>query len=453
MSRVLPAALANRANSDLPGIPGDFGLPWLGYTLNYLRDPLVAMRERYERYGPVSWYGAFGITMVNLLGPQASGIALANRDKAFVNGLGWEVFIGPFFERGLMLLDGAEHHSHRRIMQQAFTNERLAGYAEALQPAIEAGIANWRPRAGFPIYPSVKKLTLDLATSIFMGGAAGTEPTRMARINRAFIDCVQAGTAYVRFPMPGGRWRRGLRGRAVLEEFLREYLPIRRAGNGEDLFSALCQIESEDGERLGDDDIVNQMIFLLMAAHDTSTITVSTMMCQLGQHPQWQQRCRAESLALGTSRPSHAQLAELTSLDLVMKECLRLVAPVPTMARKTVKDTEVLGYALPAGTMVALSPHFTHHMAEYWPNPETFDPGRFSAQRQEDKVHRYAWEPFGGGVHKCLGMYFSAVEIKSVLHQLLLRYDWSVDPDYRTPLDYTSLPYPKDGQPIDLRAR
>ena len=103
--------------------------------------------------------------------------------------------------------------------------------------------------------------------------------------------------------------------------------------------------------------------------------------------------------------------------------------------------------------MVALSPHFTHHMAEYWPNPETFDPGRFSAARHEDKVHRYAWEPFGGGVHKCLGMYFSAVEIKSVLHQLLLRYDWSVDPDHRTPLDYKSLPYPKDGQPVDLQAR
>uniref|UniRef100_UPI0009DB184D cytochrome P450 n=1 Tax=Rhodococcus sp. R1101 TaxID=1170698 RepID=UPI0009DB184D len=94
-----------------------------------------------------------------------------------------------------------------------------------------------------------------------------------------------------------------------------------------------------------------------------------------------------------------------------------------------------------------------HHMAEYWPEPERFDPERFADHRREDKVHRYAWEPFGGGVHKCLGMHFAGAEVTAIVHQLLLRFEWYVDPGYVAPLDFTSLPFPSDGQPVDLRLR
>ena len=289
----------------------------------------------------------------------------------------------------------------------------------------------------------------DLAVEVFMGGAPGASQERIDLINKSFIDCVQAATALVRYPVPGGRWHRGIVGRRRLEEFLREYLPARRAGDGEDIFSVLCRVEV-GGERFSDDDVINHMFFLLMAAHDTSTITLSTMMQYLGQHPEWQERCREESLALGTDSLEYGQLKQLASLDLVMKESLRLVSPVPAIVRKTVKDTEVLGHFIPADTMVAISPSFTHHMEEYWPNPEAFDPGRFSAERKEDKVHRMAWEPFGGGVHKCIGLHFAGAEIKIVLHHLLRNFEWHVDPEYQAPIDLKVLPFPKDGQPVRL---
>jgi cytochrome P450 len=134
-----------------------------------------------------------------------------------------------------------------------------------------------------------------------------------------------------------------------------------------------------------------------------------------------------------------------------MKECLRLLPPVPVLARQTVKETEVLGRRIPAGRLTAVMVHLQHHLPELWPDPEVFDPERFAADRREDKVHRHAWEPFGGGVHKCLGMYFAGIEVKLILLNLLRRFSWSVDPAYRPPLDYASLPYPKDGQPVDLR--
>jgi len=435
----------------LKPIIGNFGPPVIGYGLQYMRDPLTLWRGRYRRFGPVSWGGAFGMRAVTLLGPDACGTVLANRDKAFVNGPAWSKFIGPFFDRGLMLLDGEEHLAHRRILQEAFTHERLARYIDALHPAVTTRLDAWTPTPDFRVYPATKALTLDLATSIFMGGTETTDATRMAQVNAAFIACVQAATSFVRLPVPGGRWRRGLRGRALLENFLRAYLSARRDGTGDDLFSVLCHLKAADGSRFTDADVVNHMIFLLMAAHDTSTITITTALGYLGQQPEWRERCRAESHGLGTATPSLSQLDELRSLDLVIKESQRLVTPVPSLARYAIADTEVLGHHVPAGTRLSVTPHFTHHMPQVWPDPERFDPGRFAADRREDKVHRYAWEPFGGGVHKCLGMYFSQAEVKVVLHHLLLRFDWEVDPDYRAPLDFTSLPYPSDGLPINLR--
>jgi cytochrome P450 len=425
------------------------GLPWIGGTFAYLRDPLQMMREHYDDFGPVSEMDFVGRRWTVLLGPDACGEALRNADKAFANAPGWGALVGPFFDRGLMLLDFEEHHRHRRLLQEAFTRDRLTGYAAALGPAVAARIDRWQPRPGFAAYPALKALTLDLATEVFMGGADLASPDELDRVNRAFVDCVQAATAWVRLPLPGTRWGRGMRGRRLLEEFLERHLPQKRRTGGEDLFSVLCHL-SADGDELSDADVVNHMIFLLMAAHDTSTITVSTMLQRLGQHPEWQARLREEAAGL-PAHPTLEQLEGLTSFDLVMKECLRLLPPVPVLARMTVQETEVLGHRIPADRLTAVMIHLQHHLPELWPAPERFDPERFAEHRREDKVHRHAWEPFGGGVHKCLGMYFAAIEVKLIVVNLLRRFDWSVDPAYRADLDYTSLPLPRDGQPIDLR--
>ena len=450
MSKLLAAP---PADSNLDAVSGDGGLPLVGHTLEYIRDPLALFRSRWDKYGDVSWLTMAGQRWITVLGPDACQQVLQNKDKAFVNSDGWSLLIGPFFHGGLMLLDSDEHMRHRRIMQQAFTRGRLEKSVESLNPVVSSGLDEWAGKDGFTVYPALKSLTLDVATSIFMGGTEGSDDDEIALVNASFVACVQAATSIVRYRLPGTRWKRGLDGRKVLDEFFRRYLPARRATETDDLFSVLCHIESDTGQRFTDDEVVDHMIFLLMAAHDTSTITLSTMMQYLGQHPLWQDKCRAESVALGTEAPTLAQLDDLESIDLVMKECLRLVSPTPVVARRAVKDTEVQGKFVPAGTYASVAPHFTHHMSQYWPDPERFDPERFSSERHEDKVHRYAWEPFGGGVHKCIGMFFAGAEIKTIMHHLLLRFDWSVDPDYVAPLNFTSLPFPEDGQPVNLRLR
>jgi cytochrome P450 len=325
----------------------------------------------------------------------------------------------------------------------------LAGYLGPINETLAGGIAGWRTGT-MRFYPAVKQLTLDVATRTFMADEIGAGSRR---VNRAFSDTVRAATALVRIPVPGNRWRRGLTGRRSLENYLRPRIAQHRGGDGTDLFSALCHARSDEGEAFSDTDVVNHMIFLLMAAHDTSTTTLTTMAYYLARHPEWQERCRDESLQVGTGPIGYADLNRLVSLDLVMKESMRLVTPVPGVVRRANRETELLGYRIPEGAFLAIHLWGLHHMVDLWPDPERFDPERFAEHRREDKVHRHAYLPFGNGVHKCIGMYFGGMEVKAAMHLLLQRYRLSVDPRYEMPIDWVSLPRPKDGLPLQLHRR
>src|SRR5882762_3243344 len=432
--------------SGLVAVPGDAGLPVVGHTFEMLRSGPDYMMQRYREYGPVSWAHSLGTTIVAAVGPDATQAVLANKDKAFSQ-TGWEYFIGPFFRRGLMLLDFAEHHQHRRIMQEAFTRDRLAGYLASMDALIADRVTHWAP-GPLRFYDVMRRLSLDVATVVFM---ARDDATDSRRLTGAFNDMVHAGTAVLRFPVPGLRWSAGLRGRRLMEAYFRSTMPAKRASDGADLFAALCHAETDDGRRFDDDDVVNHMIFLMMAAHDTSTTTTCAMAYYLAAYPEWQERARAQSDALGDGPVDLDAIGTLTTLDLVMNESLRLVAPVPQVVRRTVRDTELLGHHVPAGTITAVSPWLNHYLPEYWTNPERFDPERFADGRREDKSHRYAFLPFGGGAHKCIGMHFGGLEVKTVLHRLLRRYRFEVAPSYRVHWDTTALPFPSDGLPITLR--
>lgn len=436
--------------SGLEPVMGDAGPPIVGHSISAFADLLASARRQYERYGPVSWTSVVGTKGVVVIGPDGIGEVLTNHDRAFANQPGWEYFIGPFFRRGVMLMDFDEHRHHRRIMQQAFRRERLVKYLESMNPAIERGLARWEPGDAFPLYTRAKRLTLDIATEVFMGGELGPEADRL---NRAFVDTVVGGQAIVRADVPWGKWRRGLESRRWLEAYFRAQLPAKRAGEGEDLFSVLCHAESEDGHRFTDEDVVNHMIFVLMAAHDTSTITLAMMGYFLGRFPQWQDRLRAESLALGRPEIGYDDLEALPSFDLVMKETLRMFAPVGMLARQAIRDTQIQGRFVPAGTKIMLDVYPTQRMQPWWRDPDVFDPERFAEGRREDLSHKYAWMPFGGNVHKCIGMHFGGMEVKAILHQLLLRHEWTVPAGYAPPITYGTGPYPADGLPVALRRR
>ncbi|NNH70681.1 cytochrome P450 [Nocardia uniformis] len=433
--------------SGLKPVMGDYGPPWVGYLLSSLTDPIGFSHKRLQRYGPLHWAGGFGRPMVAIGNPEALEEVLLDRKKVFSAQRGWEFVIGPFFRGGLLLRDFDDHLYHRRILQQVFTRPRLDGYLELTSPLLASGIAGWRPGREFRLYDAVKELLLHQATVVFAGAELGPES---ARLSRAFEDSVHGGTAIVRASIPGGVWRKGLRGRRVLEEYFGRELPRRRAGDGTDLFSVLARVATLPEHKLTDDDVVAHMIFTMMAAHDTSAISISMLAYELARHPDWQERLRAESQALGKADIDYGDLARLPSLDLAFKEALRMYAPVAQQARETIADTEIMGHFVPKGTLVMTGPYAMMRQAEQWHDPDAFDPSRFDADHREDAAHRFAWAPFGGGAHKCIGLYFGGMTVKAVLHRMLLHYRWSVPEDYRVPLVSGTGPLPADGLPIRL---
>jgi cytochrome P450 len=447
---VSPEPLADPPpGSGLEPVMGERGLPLLGKTLEILREGQAHTVEYYQKYGGVFWNSAFGTKIVWVIAPDPVQQVLTNKNKVYSQS-GWEYFLGHFFTRGLMLLDGQEHLLHRRIMQEAFTRSRLAAYLSQINGIIDETIPAWPVDEPMLMFPAVKSLSLDIATRVFMG----SEPSPEAdRLTQAFVDTVRAGTGFVRAGRPGlpNRWSKGLTGRKVLEDYFRPLIAQKRASDAEDLFAVLTHVETEDGHRFGDDDIVNHMIFLMMAAHDTSTITASAMAYYLAKNPSWQERCRVESQSLGDLAPDLAALDTLTSLELVFREAMRLVAPVPALVRRATEDTALDGKFIPAGTMLAVVPGAVHILPERWTDAESFDPERYGAPRHEEKRHRFQDVAFGGGAHKCIGMSFGTAEVKSLLHQVLLKYRLEVPENYEVEWDHTSLVVPTDGMPITLR--
>jgi cytochrome P450 len=434
-------------DSGLQPIPGDKGLPILGHALAAAALGIEFLESRLETYGEISWMRGLAMPFVLALGPEAAQEVFANNDHAFSQ-KGQELFLGRFFTRGLMLLDFEEHHFHRRIMQEAFTRERLGGYLHAMDTIGRAAAASLSDDE-LLVYPYLKRTLLDIATVVFTGDEPGPLSDLM---NKAFTDCLRASAAAVRFPVPGLRWSAGVRGRRALEEYFHTNIDARRNSGGDDLFAALCRARDGDGNQFTDDDVVNHMIFLMSAATDTSAAAATAVLHQLALHPEWQDRVRAESSAeIGDGRLDLDALDRMQSLGMVINESVRLFAPVPTIFRKTLVDTSIQGYFVPAHTIVVVAPSLNHYWPGLWTDPHAFDPERFSDARREDRSHRLAFMPFGAGAHKCIGMHFATIVVKVVIHHLLRDHRIEMRSGYTLEWDMTALPAPTDGFPVLVR--
>src|SRR5712675_1124475 len=342
-----------RRNS-LTHIPGDEGWPVIGKTLHVLADPKGFIEKNAARYGHVYRTHLFGETSVSLLGPEANELVLFDQAKMFSSTLGWNQILGLLFPRGLMLLDFDEHRLHRRALSVAFKSGPMKSYLAELDTGIAARVVQWKAQPGpMLLYPAMKQLTLDLAATSFLGAGIGPE---VDEITRAFVDMVAASVAVIRKPLPGTKMARGVQGRKRIVAFFAEQIPIRRAkGGGEDLFSQLCQATHEDGALLSTQDIIDHMSFLMLAAHDTLTSSLTSFVGELAANPQWQQKLRDEVMKLGVAAHAPTTFDNLEAMpltEMAFKEALRLKPPVPSMPRRAVRDFTFMGYAIPTGTSV-----------------------------------------------------------------------------------------------------
>ena len=440
--------------ADLAHIPGEAGWPLVGNTFTMLADPHAFAQKMIDRHGRVYKNRAFGGWQVALIGAEANELLLFNKEKIFSSEQGWGPVLDQLFPRGLMLMDFDHHRIDRRALSIAFKPEPMRHYSGALNRGIAAETAKWEGPLAF--YPAIKKLTLDLAADSFIGIPWGPEADR---INVAFVDMVQASVAPVRKPLPFTQMKKGVDGRAYLVDyFTRETLRRRAEGGGQDMFSQFATATREDGSLLPVDEVVDHMNFLMMAAHDTITSSATSLIYYLAREQEWQERLREEILAVtggpdgqGNPRPlDYDDLGKLDLVEMAFKESLRMIPPVPSMPRRALREFEFGGYRIPAGAMVGINIYWTHHSEDYWDNPFAFDPMRFTPDKVRER-HKYAWVPFGGGAHMCLGLHFAYMQVKILLAQLLQRYRIEAAPGYNPAWQAWPIPKPKDGLRVEFR--
>jgi cytochrome P450 len=448
-----PHWIRHPGDAALDAIPGEDGWPIVGTTLMQLADPDGFARRMIATHGTVYRARSFGQRGVNLVGPDANELLLFDRDRLFSSEQGWGPILNLLFPRGLMLMDHDSHRIDRRALSVAFKPEPMKAYSDLLNRDIALVTQGWgkgADRFTLRMYDAIKALTLQTAATSFLGIPLGPEADRL---NHAFTAMVQAAVAPIRSPLPFTAMGRGVAGRRLMVDWFTRLLGERRANPGQDMFSQFALATREDGTLLPADVVVDHMIFLLMAAHDTITSSFTTLIWQLARNPDWQERLRAEALAVAgeAGRPiAHADLPRMELTDLAFKEALRIMPPVPALPRRALRDFHFRGHHIPAGTPVGINPAAVHADPVLWPEPDRFDPLRFTPDKIAAR-HKYAWVPFGGGAHMCLGLHFATMQTRILAHHILTRYEISAKPGYAPRWQAWPIPRPRDGLRLELR--
>ena len=430
------------------GLPGDGGAHQVLDTLKQLRDMHGFMQRRRERFGPNFTYSYFGSMLFAVGEPDLVREVLLDRDESYSSRMGWDFAIGELFEGGLMLRDFDDHRAQRNIMQSAFRPGAMRGYLDIINPIVDNALTQLADGSPFRFYPAVKELGLRIAAELLLGVSLDEREGR--RIERAFVDAVRAAVAIVRRPIPPGRYWRGIRGRAFLMQYFSSQIENRRRGGRKDLFSQLTRAEDDSGDRLTDDEIAQHMIFLVLAAHDTTASAITSTIWALAEHKVWQDCVREEIQSHESPYMKYDERDSLAQTDWVFKEAIRLHPPAPFMMRRTVRDTQLGPYHLPRNLGLSPVSLVTHYLPDWWTAPERFDPLRFSPDRAEHKQHPGLYYPFGGGAHTCLGVHLATMQAKAFLYQCLRRY--VVRRASSRPVRFQPVPIPRPacGLPIQL---
>ena len=399
---------------DIGSVPGRRGLPWLGILPEAVLDPLGFSRHMLTTYGPIHRFHACGSWNVQLVGPEANEFVLFDQAGNFSAEGGWKPVFGRHFEGGLILRDGANHQWHRKLIASAFKQEQLQSYLSVFARNNEDVVERWSGHS-LDTYELAQGLTFANGYEAFLGRDAALA-TRDDLL--AFRYLMRSAIALLTLPLPGTAEARATWAKKHVEGLIRPMLAAPVAAERTDLLAMLWRMR--EAGLLDDKEIVSHLMFVIAASFDAlSSGTVSTLY-YLAANPAWQERVRAELCAEipHRGRISIAALGRCEQSEWAVKEALRLNAAAPVLWRRAVKPFEFGGHAFPSGTITGVNPMLTHLMPEIWPNPNSYDPGRFSAERSLGR-HRFAFVPFGGGAHGCLGANFAYLQVRALLRVLL----------------------------------
>jgi len=435
-----------------PFPPGGRGLPVMGETFEFLRDPRAFFERRRQRWGSVFTSRVLGMRLVTLAGVEANRWIFANEDKLVRNR--WSYAIRRLLgANSLSLQVGEAHRARRRVLAPHFRRAGLEPLVEPVGQVAREHLRRWAAAGGETVaVERYKHMAFEIAARYIFGDIGRLD---LQALSNDFDDWVQGMFVPVPLPLPGTAFGRAMAARKRMFAAIEAEVE-RRAGSsvrGPDVLSTLLDVRDDDGRPLPRATIVDEIQLLMFAGHDTTVTAMTNIMLHLSQHPEVLAKARAEQDAEGGAAPTLERLRSMPWLAAVISESMRVLPPVGGAFREIMQDTEYGGFSLKKGWTVSMSPGVAHGDESVWTEPTKFDPERWMPERAEHKQHPFAWIPFGGGPRKCLGEHFAMLEMELVIAELLRDYEWELVEGQELTVSFFPFPRPKSGLRVRLRAR
>ena len=409
-------------NSTLP--PGPKGLPIIGNTLQFRRDPLHFVREMQQTYGRMATVHFGKQRVVMFFRPEHVRYFLVEKPRNFVKpGLGNLRFL---LGDGLLTSDGDFHRQQRRLVQPAFHKHRVEGYADTMVHLTEEMLAQWQPGSEVDMSQQMQQLTLRIIMKALFNLDS---PTQSASLGQAFTTVITYSNRTVgsirrlRLDLPFTRYGKMMEGKRALDTFVYDMIKQRHSHGSDvgDVLSMLLQAQDE-GNTMTDKQVHDQVLTFIAAGHETVQNTMSWTFYLLSRHPHVLEKLLSELRTVLHGRaPSIADLSNLPYLEWVINESWRVYPPAWTLTRKAVEAFDLDGYHFQAGTIAIFSQWVLHHLPDIWGDPDVFRPERWNPINGQ-QVPQWAYFPFGGGPRICIGMPFAELETRLLLATILQRY-------------------------------
>ncbi|TLG14311.1 cytochrome P450 [Nocardia cyriacigeorgica] len=402
-----------------------------GHLDEFRVDPIALMRRVREECGDVGAFELAGKRVILLTGAEANEFFFRAGDEDLDQGAAYP-FMKPIFGEGVVF-DASPERRKEMLHNQALRGDQMRGHAATIAAEVDRMVANWGDSGEIDLLDFFAELTIYTSSACLIGVKFRNQLD--GRFAQLYHD-LERGTdalAYVDPYAPIESFRRRDAARRELVALVQEIMDSRAANppadsSDRDMLDVLVSVPGEDGKpRFSASEITGIFISMMFAGHHTTSGTAAWSVIELLRHPEQLQKVVAEldELYSDGSDISFGALRQIPQLEAVLKETLRLHPPLIILMRVARDEFDVCGSRIEPGDMVAASPAISNRIAEDFPDPDSFDPGRYIDPNQEDIINRWTWIPFGAGRHRCVGAPFALMQLKAIF-SILLR-DWEFE--------------------------
>lgn len=392
-------------NPKTPNLPAGPDTP---YDINTTDESFPRVAEYIAEYGdfclikPVSR----GNNTILINSPDAVKTILVKNHENYKKGPGFER-VKMLLGNGIIVSDGAFWRKQRRMIQPAFSRKCIDGLAKKMQKANSDWLAKWEKKAASGEAVNLTGEMSELSLEIILRCLFSDDMDKLIEQEgkNPFEVLTYDLARDIQFVM---RFR-------ALQSLVQQLIDERRQSSKryDDFLEAFMEaVDKESGEGMSDKEIIDEVMTMIIAGHETGATTLNWAWYLLALNPAEEEKLQAEvDKEVAADVPTFDEVGKLQFAQQVLEETLRLYPPVWLYSRTAINDDVVCGYDIPAGTNIFFAPYFLHRHPDFWDEPESFKPDRFSPEQVKLR-HKFAFIPFSAGARRCIGDYFSLVEMQ-----------------------------------------